>query len=54
MKSATGAASCSLRARPAPVLAGLPDLDLELVDTRTFDGRVAQLVYLPRGPWRPR
>src|SRR4051794_6283582 len=28
-----------------PVLAGLPDIDLELVDSRTFDGRVQQLVY---------
>lgn len=37
-----------------PVLAGLPDLDLELVGSRTFDGRAQQLVYLPRGPWRPR
>ena len=35
-----------------PVLAGLPDIDLELVDSRTFDGRVQQLVYIPRGPWR--
>ncbi|BEP15946.1 dihydrofolate reductase family protein [Acidothermaceae bacterium B102] len=34
-----------------PVLAGLPDIDLELVDNRTFDGRVHQLVYLPKGPW---
>ncbi len=36
-----------------PVLAGLPDIDLDLVDCRTFDGRVHQLVYLPTGPWRP-
>ena len=35
-----------------PVLAGLPDIDLELVDSRTFDGRAQQLVYIPRGPWR--
>lgn len=35
-----------------PVLAGLPDIDLELVDSRTFDGRVQQLLYIPRGPWR--
>jgi dihydrofolate reductase len=35
-----------------PVLAGLPDIDLELVDSRTFDGRVQQQVYIPRGPWR--
>jgi len=33
-----------------PVLAGLPDIDLEFVDSRTFDGRVQQLVYIPRGP----
>lgn len=35
-----------------PILAGLPDLDLELVASRTFDGRVQQLVYRPNGPWR--
>ena len=29
------------------LLAGLPDIDLELVDSRAFDGRVQQLVYLP-------
>ena len=34
-----------------PVLAGLPDIDLDLVDSRTLDGRVQQLVYIPRGPW---
>jgi dihydrofolate reductase len=28
-----------------PILAGLPDLDLDLVDSRVFDGRVQQLVY---------
>jgi hypothetical protein len=33
------------------VLAGLPDIDLGLVDSRTFDGRVQQLVYIPTGPW---
>jgi dihydrofolate reductase len=36
-----------------PVLAGLPDIDLELVGSRTLDGRIQQLVYLPRGPWLP-
>jgi dihydrofolate reductase len=30
-----------------PILAGLPDIDLELVDARLFDGRVQQLVYVP-------
>jgi dihydrofolate reductase len=30
-----------------PILAGLPDIDLELVDSRLFDGRVQQLVYTP-------
>ena len=30
-----------------PILADLPDIDLELVDTRLFDGRVQQLVYVP-------
>ncbi len=30
-----------------PTLAGLPDIDLELVDSRLFDGRVQQLVYVP-------
>ena len=34
-----------------PVLAGLPDIDLELVGSRTLDGRVQQLIYIPRGPW---
>jgi hypothetical protein len=28
-----------------PILAGLPDIDLELVDSRIFDGRIQQLVY---------
>ncbi len=31
----------------APILAGLPDIDLELVDSRLYDGRVQQLVYVP-------
>ena len=35
-----------------PVLADLHDIDLELIDAHTFDGRVQQLVYIPRGPWR--
>jgi dihydrofolate reductase len=30
-----------------PILAGLPDIDLELVDARLFDRRVQQLVYVP-------
>lgn len=30
-----------------PILADLPDIDLELVDSRVFDGRVQQLVYVP-------
>ncbi|MDN5746463.1 MAG: dihydrofolate reductase family protein, partial [Nocardioidaceae bacterium] len=30
-----------------PVLADLPDIDLELVDSRLFDGRVQQLIYKP-------
>lgn len=30
-----------------PILAGLPDIDLELVDSQLFDGRVQQLVYVP-------
>jgi dihydrofolate reductase len=30
-----------------PILAGLPDIDLELVDSRLLDGRVQQLVYIP-------
>ena len=29
------------------ILAGLPDIDLELVDSRLFDGRVQHLVYVP-------
>jgi hypothetical protein len=35
-----------------PVLVDLPDIDLELLDSRTFEGRVQQLVYIPRCPWR--
>jgi dihydrofolate reductase len=30
-----------------PILAGLPDIDLELVDSKVFDGRVQQLTYIP-------
>jgi dihydrofolate reductase len=30
-----------------PILADLPDIDLELVDSKLFDGRVQQLVYVP-------
>lgn len=30
-----------------PILADLPEIDLELVDARLFDGRVQQLVYVP-------
>ena len=30
-----------------PILADLPEIDLELVDARLFDGRVQQLVYIP-------
>jgi len=30
-----------------PVFAGLPDIDLELVDSRVYDGRMQQLVYVP-------
>ena len=31
-----------------PILAGLPDIDLELLDSGLFDGRVQQLVYAVR------
>lgn len=30
-----------------PILADLPDIDLELTDSRLFDGSVQQLVYVP-------
>jgi hypothetical protein len=30
-----------------PILAGLPAIDLELVGSRLFDGRVQRLVYVP-------
>jgi dihydrofolate reductase len=30
-----------------PILADLPDIDLELVGSRLFDGQVQQLVYVP-------
>lgn len=32
-----------------PVITGLPDIDLELVESRLFDGRVQQLAYVPTG-----
>ncbi len=31
----------------APIFATLPDIDLELVDSQVFDGRMQQLVYVP-------
>ena len=30
-----------------PILKGMPDIDLELVDSRLYDGRIQQLVYVP-------
>ncbi|WP_233196721.1 dihydrofolate reductase family protein [Verrucosispora sp. ts21] len=30
-----------------PILAGLPDIDLELVDSRLLDGRIQHLAYVP-------
>ena len=30
-----------------PILAGLPDIDLELLEARLLDGRIQQLVYAP-------
>jgi dihydrofolate reductase len=30
-----------------PILADLPDIDLELVDSRVYDGRMQRLVYVP-------
>jgi dihydrofolate reductase len=30
-----------------PILAGMPDIDLELVDSLLFDRRIQQLVYVP-------
>ena len=30
-----------------PILTGLPDIDLELVESRLLDGRIQQLVYIP-------
>ena len=30
-----------------PILSGLPDIDLELVDTQLLDGRLQQLCYIP-------
>ena len=30
-----------------PILQGMPDIDLELVDSRLYDGRIQQLVYVP-------
>jgi dihydrofolate reductase len=31
----------------APIFAGAPDLDLELLESRTLDGRTTELVYRP-------
>lgn len=33
-----------------PIFATLPDIDLELVDSQVFDGRMQQLVYVPTVP----
>jgi hypothetical protein len=30
-----------------PLFAGLPDVDLELVDSQIYDGRMQQLTYAP-------
>ncbi|MGV8850756.1 MAG: hypothetical protein ACOH16_14570 [Propionibacteriaceae bacterium] len=30
-----------------PILAGMPDIDLELIDSRLYDGRIQQLVFVP-------
>jgi riboflavin biosynthesis pyrimidine reductase len=30
-----------------PLFADLPDIDLELVDSQLYDGRMQQLVYIP-------
>ena len=30
-----------------PLFANLPDIDLELVDSKIYDGRMQQLVYVP-------
>ncbi len=30
-----------------PILAGLPDIDLELVDSQVYDGRMQRLAYVP-------
>jgi hypothetical protein len=30
-----------------PVFQGAPDFDLELLETRTLDGRIQELIYRP-------
>ena len=35
------------RTGTSPVFAGAADFDLELLETRTFDGRTQELVYRP-------
>jgi len=30
-----------------PILAGMPDIDVDLVDSQLYDGRIQQLVYVP-------
>jgi dihydrofolate reductase len=39
----TGTSGCD------PIFTDLPDIDLELVDSQVFDGRMQQLVYVPTG-----
>ena len=31
-----------------PIFAGASDFDLELIESRTFDGRIQELIYRPR------
>ena len=35
------------RTGTSPILAGLGDFDLDLLDSRTLDGRTQELVYRP-------
>jgi len=34
-----------------PVFQGAPDFDLELLETRTLDGRIQELIYRPTLHW---
>lgn len=38
---------CAPQTGDEPIFAGAGDFDLDLLETRTFDGRIQELVYRP-------